>query len=262
MSPNIFRRPKKGNVGNPSLDELIEQTIAGMVVKPETRLTLAETKQQFSVYMKNWCAEANSLERISSMFKEAGYDGICEDFHAAKYRLKAGRYVTALMRFAELLKRPFPGEPGYKQDYRFEDGEVVHCGLEIEHSLPPSRKTVHQLDDELVNLSVIVAAANTAISRLHNEAPQVNQDILGGIAEHYVRTQLSCQHLSGVYSCEQPITLSSTPRLDKKDSKLAYLFRIEGSCPLPAHAFEGVINMDLSHVIGYEPISVPGERPQ
>ena len=274
----------------PSLEERLRQEMLDMVARRETFLTLAETRQQFDLYMTAWKDGINGYKQGSSTLREIGMDGIYEDFELAKQFLKIGRYIDALTTLEILLGRPFPGESGYEQTYRNEGRKmdfttssegnkgviekfVVDVVLATHNSQRPSRKTVRQLYDELSGLDI----KDAAIYQLHifDSEPPIDlpsgilgrieesyiRDILGRIAEHYVQTQLSCKHLSGVYSCEQPVTLSSTPRLDKMNSKLSYLFRIEGSCPETEHEFEGLIDMGLGHVNGYEPISVPGERP-
>src|SRR3989344_5630146 len=98
----------------PSLEERLRQEMLDMVARRETFLTLAETRQQFDLYMTAWKDGINGYKQGSSTLREIGMDGIYEDFELAKQFLKIGRYIDALTTLEILLGRPFPGESGYE----------------------------------------------------------------------------------------------------------------------------------------------------
>lgn len=81
------------------------------------------------------------------------------------------------------------------------------------------------------------------------------------MVEHYVKSQLPCRILSGAANCEGPIITINLKEEIREDSGDYYTyFNLSGSCGNENHVFMGIIKVGLGF-IGYEPISVPGERP-
>ncbi|HLD18767.1 MAG TPA: hypothetical protein VJB90_02050 [Candidatus Nanoarchaeia archaeon] len=86
--------------------------------------------------------------------------------------------------------------------------------------------------------------------------------------DHFVRTQLYCELLSGAKDCRSfPLQYTLGDYYPEGVEFLAnirqlgaILFRIEGSCENPNHQFKGILVCNDKGLSNYYPLSLPGEK--
>lgn len=81
-----------------------------------------------------------------------------------------------------------------------------------------------------------------------------NQRIIG----HYIRTQITCNYLSGNIYCLRPVSVNSISI--ERDSE-PYIFRVETHCGESDDEAITDFNIHSGRIFEITPISVPGERP-